>query len=333
MAPSAQGRQFEPRREEPAPESRAGQPRNGRTRSSPAVPAEVCAPEGDPPARRAGSRSRFGKCQNLSGCLIAYRGEKIEIGEDQPFLCPECGQSLVEMRAPGAGWMRYSSAVLGVLVVAGAAFALIPNRNIGSSNPGLSATNSAHDEPSGTGSPQVVDTTPSPTVAEPPRFVTSPPRIDLDVAQQENKTVKAEVLTRIDLMPSVSASNKDKLYNAVEKARKMGKILTIPFNSGKTDLGPSDIQQLKAELAKPEITKLRGEPTAVFVILGYADPKGDAKKNMVISQTRAETVLKTMRDKCDIINVMHPVGMGGSKLLDAQNLDKNRIVEIWAVLP
>jgi outer membrane protein OmpA-like peptidoglycan-associated protein len=153
------------------------------------------------------------------------------------------------------------------------------------------------------------------------------------VTKQENKSVKAEVLTRIDLMPNVSSSDKDKLYNAVERARSMGKILTIPFGSGKTELSAADIEQLKAELDKPEIQKLRGDPTAVFVILGYADPKGDAKKNIAISQTRADTVLKQMREKCSVINVMHPVAMGGSKLLDAQNLEKNRIVEIWAVLP
>ncbi len=40
-----------------------------------------------------------------------------------------------------------------------------------------------------------------------------------------------------------------------------------------------------------------------------------------------------MKDKLSVINVMHTVGMGGSKLLDAQNLEKNRIVEVWAVLP
>ena len=81
------------------------------------------------------------------------------------------------------------------------------------------------------------------------------------------------------------------------------------------------------------MANLRGDPTAVFVILGFADPKGDPKKNITISQTRAESVLKAMRDKCDVKNIMHPVPMGGSKLLDAQNLEKNRIVEIWVVLP
>jgi outer membrane protein OmpA-like peptidoglycan-associated protein len=177
-----------------------------------------------------------------------------------------------------------------------------------------------------------VDTGTSPQVAEPPRFVTSPERINLDITNKENRAVKDEVLTRVDLMP-VSQMNKDKLYNAVEKARSMGKILTIPFGSGKTDLSPADLDALKAELEKPQVNKLRDDPTAVFVILGYADPKGDPKKNLTFSTQRADAVMKTMRDKLGVINLMHTVGMGGSKLLDAQNLEKNRIVEIWAVLP
>jgi outer membrane protein OmpA-like peptidoglycan-associated protein len=90
---------------------------------------------------------------------------------------------------------------------------------------------------------------------------------------------------------------------------------------------------LKTELEKPAIAQLRDDPTAVFVILGYADPKGDPAKNVKISQARADGVLEAMRDKCGVINVMHSVAMGGSTLVDAQNLEKNRIVEIWAVLP
>jgi outer membrane protein OmpA-like peptidoglycan-associated protein len=288
--------------------------------------------------------SRFGKCQNTSGCLLAYRGEETEVEENQPFICAECGKPLVEVKSPASFWLRYVYGLLAIAILAGGAAFAFPQLR------GLIVKHKEHHEPGDAPSPSdqapadngpapateaasPADSAPSASAAEPPKFVTSPQRIDLDVTKQENKSVKAEVLTRIDLMPNVSSSDKDKLYNAVERARSMGKILTIPFGSGKSELSASDIEQLKTELDKPEIEKLRGDPTAVFVILGYADPKGDPKKNIAISQTRADTVLKTMRDKCNVINVMHPVAMGGSKLLDAQNLEKNRIVEIWAVLP
>jgi outer membrane protein OmpA-like peptidoglycan-associated protein len=291
--------------------------------------------------------SRFGKCQNLSGCLLAYRGEETEVEKDQPFICAECGKPLVEVKSPAAFWLRYAYGILAVLVAAGVAFAVSPQlrglivKHKDRHEPGepgyTSQQTTADNSPSTTDSSTSGSTNPTSTdnapVSEPPKFVTSPQRIDMDITKQENKEVKAEVLTRIDLMPNISASNKDKLYNAVERARQMGKVLTIPFGSGKTDLSSSDIEALKTELDKPDIAKLREDPTAVFVILGYADPKGDAKKNIAISQTRADVVLRSMKDKCNVINVMHTVGMGGSKLLDAQNLEKNRIVEVWAVLP
>jgi outer membrane protein OmpA-like peptidoglycan-associated protein len=295
--------------------------------------------------------SRYGKCQNFSGCLLAYRGEETEVENDQPFICAECGKPLTEVGSPSAMWMRYVYGVVGVIVVGGVLVFAIPSlrskiikpkkADAGEVQPSQGSSdqpvaNTDTPPPSPTIPPPVDSTTPGniPVAepAEPPRFVTSPERVDLDAGSKENTTVKAEVLTRIDTMP-ITPANKDKLYNAVERARSMGKILTIPFGSGKTDLTPADVESLKTELEKPQIAKIRDDPTAVFVILGYADPKGDAKKNLAFSQARAETVMKNMRDKLGIINLMHTMGMGGSKLLDAQNLEKNRIVEVWAVLP
>ena len=145
--------------------------------------------------------------------------------------------------------------------------------------------------------------------------------------------MKAEVLTRIDLMPNISQANKDKLYTSVERARSMGKVLTIPFTSGGSAISTADTEILKSALEAPEVKKMRDDPTLVFVILGYADSKGDDKKNIAISQARADSVYAVMKTKCGIQNVMHAVAMGSSKLLDSQSLEKNRIVEVWAVMP
>ena len=287
--------------------------------------------------------SRYGKCQNFSGCLLAYRGEETEIENDQPFICAECGKPLTEVGSPSTMWMRYLYIVGGVVVVGGGLIFAIPSvrhkvfkPKKGETTEVQSGTSSSTEPPPSTGTtpPEnpIVDNIPPANVAEPPKFVTSPERINLDVTTKENKSVKDEVLTRVDLMP-ITPGEKDKLYSAVERAKEMGKLITIPFGSGKTEMSPTDLEALKTELDKPEIQELRNKALAVFVILGYADPKGDAKKNLTISQTRADSVMKSMRDKLGVKNLTYTMGMGGSKLLDAQNLEKNRIVEVWAVLP
>src|SRR6478609_9877554 len=71
--------------------------------------------------------SRFGKCQNFSGCLLAYRGEETEVDSDQPFICAECGKPLTEVGSPSAMWMRYLYIVAGVVVVGGVLIFAVPS--------------------------------------------------------------------------------------------------------------------------------------------------------------------------------------------------------------
>ena len=58
--------------------------------------------------------------------------------------------------------------------------------------------------------------------------------MNLDINDADNAQVRTEVLRRIDLMPGVSQANKDRLYASVDHARRMGRVLTVPFEKGKT---------------------------------------------------------------------------------------------------
>jgi outer membrane protein OmpA-like peptidoglycan-associated protein len=163
--------------------------------------------------------------------------------------------------------------------------------------------------------------------------VEAPEQVNLDAADAENQLVKTEVLARIDLMPRLTPEEKDKLYVQVERARGMGKIITIPFATGKVNVGPSEVAALQEKLKLPQIEKFADDPTVVFVVLGFADRMGDPEKNVAISLQRADNVVKALKERAAIMNVIHAVGMGSSDLFDAKNLEKNRVVEVWAVLP
>ena len=185
--------------------------------------------------------------------------------------------------------------------------------------------------PDATGAPAAAADTPGNVAAE---TVSLPPRdtISLDANAAENQQTRQAVLKRIDLMP-VSPTQRDRLYQSLDHARGLGKIITVQFANGRADLNNAAINDLKTALQRPDIARILSDPAAVVVVLGFADPKGSPQLNKDTSQHRADRTLAALRGPCAVPNVMHAVGMGGSEFLDSQHLEKNRVVEVWAVLP
>lgn len=184
----------------------------------------------------------------------------------------------------------------------------------------------------GIGEPSSAKNTKNPAPVE-SLVAAAPATVNLDVEDKENRLVKEEVLKRIDVMPNLTDDEKDKLYVQVERARAMGKVITIPFASGEHQLQASATNSLLQSLKLPQIEKFSQDPTIVFVVLGYADKKGDQKTNIAISMQRANAIVKVLKEKAEVMNVIHAVGMGSSEMFDSASLDKNRVVEVWAVLP
>jgi flagellar motor protein MotB len=166
--------------------------------------------------------------------------------------------------------------------------------------------------------PMTADDVPSPTVA---------------AERVEQDRVRQEVLKRIDLMRSLSDADKDKLYVQVERARGFTKVGIVSFAQKVTTPGGAQTEGLVTSLKDPGLRKLLGDPTVFLMMVGYSDKQGEEAKNAEISRNRAENVVKAMREKTDLANIMHAVGMGGQDLFDQSELEKNRLVEVWAVQP
>jgi outer membrane protein OmpA-like peptidoglycan-associated protein len=151
--------------------------------------------------------------------------------------------------------------------------------------------------------------------------------------QRERDETRREVLKRIDLMKSLSDRDKDQLYAQVEKARGFIKIATISFPQSSVAPGAAQTVEMIKRLQAPELRELLDDPTAVLVIIGYADLQGGEEKNRAISRARAENVVKELREKTTFSNVMHPVAMGGQSFLDTTKAERNRLVEVWIAQP
>jgi outer membrane protein OmpA-like peptidoglycan-associated protein len=149
----------------------------------------------------------------------------------------------------------------------------------------------------------------------------------------EQDQVRQEVLKRIDLMRGLSDADKDKLYVQVERARGFTKIGIVRFTQNGTTPAGAQTEGLVTVLGDPGLRRLLSDPTVILMVVGYADKQGEEAKNAEISRSRAENLVKVLREKTDLANIMHAIGMGGQDLFDQSNLEKNRLVEVWAVQP
>jgi outer membrane protein OmpA-like peptidoglycan-associated protein len=292
------------------------------------------------------------KCMNHSGCLKAYRGEIIELDPGAPLVCPECGKPLAKAGGGAGGIVKIAAILVAVLVVAvGVVVGMkVVKKKGGGTEPGPTPSGEVAETPSTT-SPSTTSTTNEPSTspttspttsvtpptATPAQAETSPnvappsePKITSEAASDQ---VRQDVLNRVDKIPNLSAEKKDRLYVSVQRARDMRKIIEIPFASGQVQMPTVSGPQVKKLLDDPAIVKFRDDLTAVFVVLGFADSKGDEKTNFAISEKRAKSVVDYLEKQCQIRNVTHAVPMGGTNLVDKNNAAKNRVAEIWAVLP
>jgi outer membrane protein OmpA-like peptidoglycan-associated protein len=300
---------------------------------------------------------RTGKCVNYTKCTVAYRNQPISVAGD--FVCPECGQPLHEIKGETerrklnpmvAGGAALAILVLGIVLFVATRPGKMPPQTTTVPSQEAAATTPEPEPPiaaappatpgtppaTATPAPTVAETTPTPDEppnAEPAQPVVLEKEVNVDPQSAENKEIKQEVLKRIEVMPKLTDAEKDKLYAHVDRARGMGRVITIPFASGQTTLSAQKIAQLKAATQAPQIVQMVSDPTVVFVILGFADKQGSAAASLRISTNRAESAVQALRDKCGFLNVMHPVGMGGSELFDTGDRARNRVVEVWAVLP
>jgi outer membrane protein OmpA-like peptidoglycan-associated protein len=194
--------------------------------------------------------------------------------------------------------------------------------------------------------PQLANQLPTPTSANlatqtspPPPATQQSPATGEDQVQPaplsktEVEAARQDVLKRINVMPKLSAAEKQRLTEKMETARSMERLFVVRFATGQTSVSKTAVDALVQKFKSKEVQDKISDPTVVFVVAGYADTAGDPKKNLQLSEHRAENVSKFLKERTNLLNVVHSVGMGSTDLLDSKRTDPNRAVEIWVVAP
>ena len=127
--------------------------------------------------------------------------------------------------------------------------------------------------------------------------------------------------------PNVPQAYKNLIRNADQHDTQ----LNFRFQSGAADLDNRafrDVGRLSEKLSKSEFAN------AKLILIGFADPKGDFEKNLILSEQRANKVKNEL--EAEGLKVQTAAGFGEepSLLLDSredepESLAKNRRVEVW----
>ena len=243
-----------------------------------------------------------GKCTNSTVCSLAQDGRIVTTaGETR---CPECNANLQPVVEETGGSLAKVTTILVWLIIAAAGVGL-----------GWKLSRM--------GSSVAPDARPAEAPALPAKPATTV------VSDKERQ----EVLKRIDQMPNVTASNKERLYYYVERAQHIQRVMSVSFPNGGTKLSEASIKKLVEESKQPDFVKQAHDPVMVFVVLGFADKKGEEKSNMQVSHDRAEHLAELLHSRCGVSNAIQTVPMGSSDLFSAQAAVENRVAEVWAVMP
>jgi outer membrane protein OmpA-like peptidoglycan-associated protein len=181
--------------------------------------------------------------------------------------------------------------------------------------------------------PPVASATPAvsaPAAPAPPAPARVPGKVFADRSPVDAATRKA-IVDRIALAPDIPTDKKEKVREIVSRAREMRRVLVLPFASGQSELGATDVAALRDLMRAPDFTTYRDDPTYAFIVLGFADARGADDMNLRLSTDRARHVRDLLRRDSSLPNIIHPVGLGKTTLLDDQQLEKNRIVEVWVI--
>jgi outer membrane protein OmpA-like peptidoglycan-associated protein len=177
----------------------------------------------------------------------------------------------------------------------------------------------------------VVAVTPAPVLVAPEHTLAKTPGgVRADRSPVDSATRKA-IVDRITLAPDIPADKKEKVREIVSRAREMKRVLVLPFPSGQAELAASDAAMLRDLVRAPDFAPYREDPTCAFIVLGFADMRGADDYNLRLSTDRARSVRDLLRRDSELANIIHPVGLGKTTLLDEQQLEKNRIVEVWVI--
>ncbi len=113
----------------------------------------------------------------------------------------------------------------------------------------------------------------------------------------------------------------------------MGCVFSIPFAPTAPEPPPKEAAILVSALATPRFKKLTEDPRVILVVIGYGGRIALDESPENGSLHRAESIVRDLREKCELGNAMYAFGLGKTASLTGATSRTENYVEVWAILP
>jgi hypothetical protein len=147
------------------------------------------------------------------------------------------------------------------------------------------------------------------------------------------ESFRARVLPRIDLLPSISHSEKDKLHDLLTRATNLARLFTIHFETANARLVPLEISKIKERMASQQLQTWFSDLDIVIFVLGFGDRPIPKSRDFDIAGSRAQSVTSFLREQCGVRQSIYSLSMREEVDGEAGHAITSRTVEVWAVQP
>jgi hypothetical protein len=134
-------------------------------------------------------------------------------------------------------------------------------------------------------------------------------------------------------LAELSDDQKQRLHTYLERARDIRKLAVVPFSAGHAQLPATTKTSLRALLDQPRAMRYRGDPTVIFVVLGYPDLSLDERLVPTIAVQRARSLKTFMEKEAHVVNVTHALIWSSRITGDEPGDSTSCRADIWAIVP
>jgi hypothetical protein len=144
---------------------------------------------------------------------------------------------------------------------------------------------------------------------------------------------RTDVLPRIDLLPTITHAEKERLHDLLMRSMNLSRLFTIHFETSNTRLVASEVDAIKQRLHTQQVQTCLSDQNVVILVLGFGDRPIPKSRDVDVAELRAQSITNFLREQCRVRQPIYSLSMREEASGEQEHATRRRVAEVWAVRP